>query len=32
LGGVLTTKATENGFEVHVELPAVRVSNRQFAE
>jgi signal transduction histidine kinase len=32
LGGVLRTNATANGFEVQVELPIERISNRQFAQ
>ncbi len=32
LGGVLKINATETGFEVKVELPRERLSNRQFAQ
>jgi signal transduction histidine kinase len=32
LGGVLTTNASDKGFEVQVDLPLERISNRQFAQ
>lgn len=32
LGGTLSTKATESGYEVRINLPRERVSNRQFAQ
>ena len=32
LGGVIKTNATADGFEVQVELPLERLSNRQFAQ